>query len=186
MSKPNFNVRDILASVRHRFEKVEVLSGMEPLELRAPTISEICAIVADHEDLLQLFDGPAPASAEAKALADKNIVLALFKRSPKACAALCACALGSPGDRDVEDDLLNTTDDFQLNLLVLSYSMLVKEYEGVNGLFTRVLVRLDELGLSELRNLILRLLGLTSTTAENLPVQPPQPAKKKASGRKAA
>jgi hypothetical protein len=186
MSKPNFNVRDILASVRHHFEKVEVLPGMEPLELRAPTISEICAIVADHEDLLQLFDGPAPASAEAKAIADKNIVLSLFKKAPRACAALCACALGSPGDSDVEDDLLHTTDDFQLNLLVLSYSMLVKEYEGVNGLFTRVLVRLDELGLSELRNLILLLSGLTSTTVEIPPLQPTQSTKKKASGRKAA
>jgi hypothetical protein len=186
MSKPNFNVRDILASVRHRFEKVEVLPGMEPLELRAPTISEICSIVAEHEDLLKLFDGPAPANAEAKALADKNIVLALFKRSPRACAALCACALGSPEDKDVEADLLRTTDDFQLNLLILSYSMIVKEYEGVNGLFTRVLARLDELGLTELRKLILRVLGLTSTTAENPPVQWPRPIKKKASGRKAA
>lgn len=186
MSKPNFNVRDILASVRHRFEKVEVLPGMEPLDLRAPTLSEICAIVADHEDLLQLFDGPSPASAEAKALADKNIVLALFKRAPRACAALCACALGSSGDTDVEEDLLQTTDDFQLNLLVLSYSMIVKEYEGVNGLFTKVLVRLDELGQSDLRNLILRLLGLTSTTEETPRAVPSQSAKKKASGRKAA
>lgn len=185
MSKPNFNIHDIIASVQHRFEKVQIIAGTEPVDLRAPTISEICEIVGEHEDLLQLFDGPAPTSAEAKALADKNIVLALFRKTPFACAALSAAALGYPGDKSVQKGILSATDDFQLNLLVLSYSMLTKEYEGVNGLFTRVLVRLDELGLTELRNLILRVLGLTSTTAENPPEQSPQPAKK-ASGRKAA
>lgn len=186
MSKPNFNVHDLLASVQHRFERVRIIEGTEPVDLRAPTISEICEVVADHEELLQLFDGPAPTSPEAKALADKNIVLALFKRAPQACAAISACALGHPGNKSVEHGILSANSDFQLNLLVLSYSMIVKEYEGVNGLFTRVLVRLDELGLSELRNLILRLLGSTSTTVENPPAQPPQSAKKKASGRKAA
>lgn len=186
MSKPNFNVHDLLASVQHRYDTVQIIEGTEPVSLRAPTISEICEIVGEHEDLLRLFDGPAPTSAEAKALADKNIVLALFRKTPFACAALSAAALGHPGDRSVQKGILSATSDFQLNLLVLSYSMIVKEYEGVNGLFTRVLVRLDELGLTELRNLILRVLGLTSTAAENPPEQSPQPAKKKASGRKAA
>ncbi len=187
MSTPNFTIHDLLASVQHRFEKVQIIEGTEPVELRAPTVSEICEVVAEHEELLQLFDGPAPANAEAKALADKNIVLALFKRAPQACAAISACALGHPGDKAVERGILSANSDFQLNLLVLSYSMIVREYEGVNGLFTRVLVRLDELGLSELRNLILRLLGLTSTTAENPSAQPSRAERrKKASGRKAA
>lgn len=186
MSKPNFNIHDLLASVQHRHETVQITPDTDPVELRAPTLSDICEIVAEHEDLLQLFDGPAPSSAEAKALADKNIVLALFRKTPQACAALSAAALGYPGDKAVQKGILAANDDFQLNLLVLSYSMLTKEYGGVNGLFTRVLVRMEELGLDELKNLILRVLGLTSTTAESAPEQSSQPVKKKASGRKAA
>ncbi len=186
MSKPDFNVHDLLASVKHRRETVQIIPGTEPVELRAPTLSDICEIVAEHEDLLQLFDGPAPTSAEAKALADKNIVLALFRKTPHACAALSAAALGYPGDNTVQAGILAANDDFQLNLLVLSYSMLTKEYGGVEGLFTRVLARMEELGLDDLRNLILRILGLTSTTAETAPEQSSQPARKKASGRKAA
>jgi hypothetical protein len=186
MSKPDFNIHDLLASVQHRYEKVTVIDGTEPVELRAPTVSELCEVVAEHEELLHLFDGPAPNSPEEKAIADKNIVL--FKRAPRACAAISACALGYPGDKTVEKGILAATSDFQLNLLVLSYAMLVKEYEGVNGLFTRVLARMDELGLTELRNLILRILASTSTTtADSQPQsESSQSAKKKGSGRKAA
>ncbi|MBB3521003.1 hypothetical protein [Rhizobium sp. BK456] len=187
MSNPEFSVRDLLASVQHRYEAVEIVPGASA-ELRAPTISEICAIVADHEDLLRLFDGLPPAESQDRAVRDQHIVVNLFRRTPLALAALGACSLGKPNDRETIDGILGAPDDFQLNLAVLAYSMMIREYEGVQGLFTRVLARMGELGLKSLQTLILTILDSTLPTAPSisLPLSKPKSQKTKASGRKAA
>ncbi|MDR6664032.1 hypothetical protein [Rhizobium sp. 1399] len=169
---------------------MQITENSKPARLRALTISEICTVVSDHRDLLQLIDGKPPADPTAREEYDKNILLGLLKRCPEGLAALGACALDHPHDAAVQAGILKTNSDFQLNLAAKVIDMTATDFEGPFSLFMQVLTRLSELGLSELTTQISRLSGFSSSPIPaNEADQQSKPLienPKKRSGRKAA
>ena len=168
---------DVLAAINHTTQTVTV-RGLT-FKVRAPTITEICEMIARFPDLLELLDG------NREDAADKgDAILHLCRRAPAAVAAFSACAMDRPGNVDFERALLSKPDDFRIDLAAAAAEALFREHGTLQSFFLRTLQRLQDLGLTHVSALISRILDSMSTTETETPSRSPKP--KKTAGRKAA
>lgn len=167
---------DVLAAIHHTSTTVTV-RGLT-FAVRAPTITEICELLARFPDLLELLDGSKEEAAD-----KGDAILHLCRRAPAAVAAFSACAMDRPGNVDFEKALLSKPDDFRIDLAAAAAEALFREHGTLQSFFGRTVQRLQDLGLTNVSSIILRILDSISTTEE----PKPQSAKaRKTAGRRAA
>jgi hypothetical protein len=168
---------DVLAAIHHTSTTVTV-RGLT-FAVRAPTITEICELLARFPDLLELLDG------NKEDAADKgDAIRHLCRRAPAAVAAFSACAMDRPGNLEFEKALLSKPDDFRIDLAAAAAEALFREHGTLQSFFGRTVQRLQDLGLTHVSQIILRILDSISTTEPA--AQSQSPKGRKTAGRKAA
>lgn len=167
---------DVLAAIHHTSTTVTV-RGLT-FAVRAPTITEICELLARFPDLLELLDG-----SKEEASDNGDAILHLCRRAPAAVAAFSACAMDRPGNVEFERALLSKPDDFRIDLAAAAAEALFREHGTLQSFFGRTVQRLQDLGLTNVSSIILRILDSISTTEEP---KSQSPKAKKTAGRKAA
>ncbi|MDX1216314.1 hypothetical protein [Sinorhizobium meliloti] len=167
---------DVLAAIHHTSTTVTV-RGLT-FKVRAPTITELCELLARFPDLLELLDGSKEEPAD-----KGDAILHLCRRAPAAVAAFSACAMDRPGNIDFERALLSKPDDFRIDLAAAAAEALFREHGTLQSFFAKTVQRLQDLGLTNVSSIILRILDSMSTAEE----PKLQSAKaRKTAGRKAA
>lgn len=168
---------DVLAAIHHNSSTVTV-RGLT-FAVRAPTITELCELLARFPDLLELLDGSKEEAAD-----KGDAVLHLCRRAPAAVAAFSACAMDRPGNIDFEKALLSKPDDFRIDLAAAAAEALFREHGTLQSFFGRTVQRLQDLGLTNVSSLISRILDSMLTKE---PAAQSQSSKaRKTAGRKVA
>ncbi|MBX5111958.1 hypothetical protein HJB51_28935 [Rhizobium lentis] len=166
---------DVLAAIHHTSTTVTV-RGLT-FAVRAPTITEICELMARFPDLLELLDGSKEDAAD-----KGDAILHLCRRAPAAVAAFSACAMDRAGNIEFERALLSKPDDFRIDLAAAAAEALFREHGTLQSFFGKTVQRLQDLGLTNVSSIIWRILDSMSTT--ETAAQPQSP--KRRGGRKAA
>jgi hypothetical protein len=168
---------DVLAAIHHTSTTVTV-RGVT-FAVRAPTITELCELLARFPDLLELLDG-----TKEKPSDQGDAILHMCRRYPEAVAAFSACAMDRPGNIDFERALRSKPDDFRIDLAAAAAEALFREHGTLQSFFGKTVQRLQELGLTNVSSIIFRILDSMSTT--ETAAQPQSAGKRKTAGRKAA
>ncbi|TBY57978.1 hypothetical protein E0H39_29625 [Rhizobium leguminosarum bv. viciae] len=171
---------DLLSKVKR--VKTPVVIGGKRTEVQAPTLNELCDLIGRHEDILAIIDG----IQSSKEDINQDAIVYLLRRAPRALAAFSACAWGRAGNLDVEEGILAAPDEVQYELALAGVAALYREHGTVAGLFTRVLGRMQDLGLGPLSEMLLRILDSSSKTSLSLPSSAKPKKSASRSGRKAA
>ena len=167
---------DVLAAIHHTSTTVTV-RGLT-FSVRAPTITEICELLARFPDLLELLDGSKEEAAD-----HGDAILHLCRRAPAAVAAFSACAMDRPGNVEFERALLSKPDDFRIDLAAAAAEALFREHGTLQSFFGRTVQRLQDLGLTNVSSIIFRILDSMSMTDGS---KPQSSKARKTAGRKAA
>lgn len=168
---------DVLAAIHHTSTTVTV-RGLT-FAVRAPTITELCELLARFPDLLELLDGSKEEAAD-----KGDAVLHLCRRAPAAVAAFSACAMDRPGNVDFEKALMSKPDDFRLDLAAAAAEALFREHGTLQSFFVKTVQRLQELGLTNVSQIIFKILDSMLPTETEVPSKPAK--SRKTAGRKAA
>jgi len=171
---------DLLSKVKRTKTTVTICG--KRTEVQAPTLNELCDLVGRHEEILTIVDGIQSSEEDP----DQDLIIYLLRKTPRALAAFSACALGRAGKPEIEEGILSSPDELQYELALAGIAALYHEHGTVAGLFTRVLGRMQDLGLGPLSNLLSKILVSSS---KRLPSPTPSRSKNKprsGSGPKAA
>lgn len=168
---------DVLAAIHHTSTTVTV-RGLT-FAVRAPTITELCELLARFPDLLELLDGSKEEAAD-----KGDAILHLCRRAPAAVAAFSACAMDRPGNLDFERALLSKPDDFRIDLAAAAAEALFREHGTLQSFFGKTVQRLQDLGLTNVSSIIFKILDSMLPTETEVPSKPAKA--RKTAGRKAA
>ena len=166
---------DVLAAVHHTSTTVTV-RGVT-FKVRAPTITELCELLARFPDLLELLDGTKEKPAD-----QGDAILYMCRRYPEAVAAFSACAMDRPGNIEFEKALRSKPDDFRIDLAAAAAESLFREHGTLQSFFARTVQRLQDLGLTNVSSIIFRILDSMSMTEGS---KPQSSKARKTAGRKA-
>jgi hypothetical protein len=174
---------DVLAAIHHT--KIAVTIRGVSFEVQAPTIEDLCEIVARFPDLLELLDGSKRTEEDGNA----DALVYLLRRAPKAVMAFCSCAMDRAGDLEFEKALLGKPSDFKRDLAFAAVDALYREHGTLESFFQKTVARLHEMGLTHASKMLFVALDLISKISQmELPATQPTPAPKakRSGGRKAA
>ncbi len=176
---------DVLAAIHHTTVTVTI-RGVT-FAVQAPTITEMCEIVARFPELTALLDGRQKSDDEPS---DNNdAVVYLLRKAPQAVMAFCACAMDRAGNVEFEKALLKKPSDFQRGLAFAAVEALYREHGTLESFFQKTVAELQALGLTHASKLLFVILDLISKLqATELPAVRALavPKAKKSAGRKAA
>ncbi len=166
------SVADLLAAVQKRSEIVEI-QGMKT-EIFTPSMNQICMLLKRFPALIELLDPEKLDGSEG----NENTIMYLLKEFPEAVSAFNACVIGQAGNRDVEEQILSANDDFREEIFVYGVGLLNHEYETLTDFFTKLLRKMQGLGMENELKTMSRIWDSTSSMQET------KPATKKRSPRK--